>query len=170
MTNRSLNKILTGSVYLIFVLFFIMVFTVGPRIEVLLNPVIGSFQITRSWSEVHENGKRRYFIRGAMLKIRGECAPVELVMVANGGISDENSKFIKINFDSDPVSSDHMVTRPSGAQHWGPWEIIPPSEPIGPIVSLFVTHRCHSLWQQTQMIFSGSTTKFFPDLNIDKAR
>ena len=168
MSNHVMRNILTSAIYLIFAMVAVVIFTQGPKIEVLLNPVVGAFEVTEVWQEKGANGETRYLMQGAMLKLRGECEPLEVVMISNGGIRDQNAKVVRLNFDPDPISEKHrMVTRPAGSQHWGPWELEPPPEPIGPIVSIFVTHRCHSLWQQTQLIFSGQSSMFFPELNID---
>jgi hypothetical protein len=158
-----MRSVLRAAIYFIFFMLGVVLFTLGPKLEVLMNPVVGAFKIEKIWQEGN-----RYFVEGALLKIRGECEPTEIVMFAGGGFEDKNAKIIKIGFSTDPIQGDSgFVARPKGAQHWGPWELTPPSEPLGPIVSLAVTHRCHSLWHQTQVIYTGLTRDFFPDLTLD---
>ena len=62
---------------------------------------------------------------------------------------------------------DSPITRPAGPQEWGPWEIFPPEEPIGPIMKMTGQHRCHVLWQVPTDIMVGSTELFFPDKILD---
>ena len=42
----------------------------------------------------------------------------------------------------------HVTTRPSIFQSWGPWVIEIPEDSKGTI-TLFVNHRCHPLWDTT---------------------
>lgn len=166
--NQIMRNTLIAAVYLIFFMAGIILFTMGPRIEVLLNPVIGAFKIDRIWQEKKDDGKIHYFIQGALLKTRAECSPVEISMFTGGGVSDENAKTVKIIFDEDPINEKgKLVSRPAGDQHWGPWELVPPQEPLGPIIRIVVRHRCHALWEQSQTIFSGLTRDIFPGLDLD---
>ena len=162
--NSHLRTILNAAIYLIFVMASVVLFTLGPRIEPIINPVIGGFEIKSTWTE---DGS--YFISGALLKNRGECEPRSFHMYANGGAQDSNAKIIRINFDaSDNRIGNDLFTRPTGPQYWGPWEIFPPDEPVGPIFSIVVTHRCHALWELSQVIYVGLTEKIFPDVHIDQ--
>lgn len=172
MSNQSMRTTLNVSMYIILILAVVATFMVGPRAEVLLNPPIGGFEILKRWQEEGPNGKE-YFISGALLKNRGECEPIEIVMTSGGGISDENSRTVRLDFSKDPSSISapfQYTSRPEGAQHWGPWRVFPPTEPIGPIISLYVRFRCHALWTITQQVYVGPTVSIFPGLNIDKPR
>lgn len=165
--NTLMRNVLRSAIYLIFFMAAIVLFALGPKIESLISPVIGAFEIEKVWQE-KVNGQKQYMVEGAMLKIRGECEPTEIIMWAGGGFADNNAKIVKIDFSPDPVHIDNqLVTRPQGSQHWGPWRLVPPREPLGPILTLVARHRCHSLWQQTQIIYTGLTTEFFPDLVLD---
>jgi len=165
--NQTLRRLLDASIYIIFGMMFITLFTLGPRIEAVINPVVGAFKIDKIWSEIH-NGKRYYYIQGAMLKLRGECELTEVIMYAAGGFVDKNAKVIAIDFSPDPAHMDgNLSSRPIGAQYWGPWRLHEPTSPVGPIISISVRHRCHALWNQTQVIFTGLTKDFFLDMEID---
>lgn len=167
MTNHVLRNILKSAIYLIFFMAAVVMFTLGPKIEALIHPVVGAFKIEEFWTEEHD-GETHYYMQGAMLKLRGECEPKEIVMFANGGLNDENAKIVRLDFEPDPLHvTSNLITRPTGAQHWGPWRMIPPKEPIGPIMSLMIRHQCHSMWQQSQIIYTGLTKDFFPGLRLD---
>lgn len=162
--NQIMRNTLGGAIYLIFAMMAIVLFTLGPRLETLINPVMGFFEIKNSWRE-----DDNFFIEGALLKNRGECEPTGIFMYADGGLTDENAKSIRIDFTPDPAHyGPDYTSRPAGAQYWGPWQIIPPAEPIGPVFTIVVTHRCHALWELTQVIYSGLTAEIFPGMLIDE--
>lgn len=161
--NAAMRSILRSAIYLIFFMAAIVLFTLGPRIEALISPVIGAFEVEKVWQKDGE-----FFADGALLKLRGECEPTEIVMWTGGGLTDPNAKVVEIDYTRDPnKGTKKLITRPEGSQHWGPWRFIPPDEPIGPIISIIVRHRCHMLWQQSQTIYTGLTRDFFPGMKLD---
>lgn len=165
--NHIMRNALNAAIYLIFAMLAIVLFVLGPKIEALIHPVVGAFKIESVWQEEHD-GEIHYYMQGAMLKFRGECEPTEVVMFTDGGLVDANGKIVKIDFEPDPMHiTNELISRPEGAQHWGPWRLIPPREPIGPIISLMVRHQCHALWQQSQVIYTGLTKDIFPGLVLD---
>lgn len=165
--NQVMRNTLTAAIYLIFFLTAVVLFVLGPRIEVLIHPVVGAFKIEQVWQEEHD-GETHYYMQGALLKLRGECEPTEAIMFTDGGLHDPNGKMVGIDFKPDPMHlTNDLIVRLEGAQHWGPWRLIPPEEPIGPIISLMVRHSCHALWQQSQVIYTGLTKEFFPELVLD---
>lgn len=163
--NNVMRNILRSAIYLIFFMAAIVLFTLGPKIEALINPVIGAFEIERIWQE---GDPKTYMAEGALLKLRGECEPTEIIMWAGGGFNDKNAKVINIDFSPDPIQTNgNLITRPQGSQHWGPWRFTAPKEPLGPIISIVVRHHCHSLWQQSQTIYTGLTSDLFPGMLLD---
>ena len=161
--NAMMRSALRSAIYLIFFMTAVVLFTLGPRIEALISPVIGAFEVERTWQD---NGN--FYAEGAMLKLRGECEPTDIVMWTGGGFRDRNAKIVKIDYSPDPMSkSSKFINRPQGSQHWGPWQFISPNEPLGPIISIVVRHKCHSLWQQSQTIYTGLTRDFFPGMTLD---
>lgn len=162
------RSILHAAIYTIFAMALIVLFTLGPRIEALINPVITAFEIKHSWQE-----DGAYYIDGALIKARGECEPTSVVMYADGGITDENAKIVRIEFplsEDDEGFTEDLLVRPKGSQFWGPWRINPPIEPIGPIFSIVTTHKCHALWSITHVVYNGLTSDIFPGLILDEAR
>lgn len=166
--NAIMRNVLQSAIYLIFFMMSIVLFVLGPKIEALLHPVISGFEIQRIWQEADSNGTMVYFAEGIILKTRGECEPTDVLIYANGGAEDKSSKPVHIETPNDPRDNEHgLIDSPVGAQHWGPWRFYPPSEPLGPIINIAVRHRCHSLWQQTQIIYTGLTNELFPGLELD---
>ena len=49
MSNHAMRNILTSAIYLIFAMVAVVIFTLGPKIEILLNPVIGASEVTEVW-------------------------------------------------------------------------------------------------------------------------
>lgn len=162
--NSIMRTTYNAAIWLITIMLAVVVFTLGPRLEVLINPVIRSFQINNSW--FHDGS---YFIEGTLLKTRGECEPTGIFILANGGFADPNVKVIRFDLSPDPAHyGPELTMRLAGAQYWGPWEVIPPEEPIGPIISIVITHQCHALWELTQVVYSGLTSEVFPGLVLDQ--
>lgn len=164
---RVMRAALSGMVYLTLFLCMIVLLVVGPRIETLLYPVVPYFEITDSFS-LEEESETRYFISGSMIKLRGECKPIDISLWAGGGTADPNSKSITIDFNPDLFHIDKLRTRPTGSQHWGPWEVFSPEEPVGPILTLMVVHDCHFIWNTPAVIFTGLTTELFPNIKLDQ--
>lgn len=170
--NMFLSKLLNGAVWIIMVLITIVIIVVGPRVESILSPVVPIFDITRNWVEHTPDGPR-YFIEGTMVKDRPECRPKSVQLWAGGGLSDPNAKNIEVDFWPDPYHQQKseevsLRSRPAGAQHWGPWEIFPPEEPIGPVVTISSSHVCHILWETPSRLAVVDSNKFFPDKVIDE--
>lgn len=157
--HRFLNHVLNALLLIITALMVVAVLFVGPRVEVILSPVVSAFTIDEVWQE---NGHT--YMKGSMFKDRGECIPQSLVMTASGNINDPYAKIILIDTDLEDISRgvDKIESRPAGSQYWGPWEIFSPEPPIGPLVRIYVTHRCHFLWNTEQLIYVGDTATFFP--------
>lgn len=137
----------------------LMVFVnIGPRLEVLISPVVSSFTIT---DIIHEPDGSA-IIRGTMFKALGRdhCVPVSV----QAHTTDEAEPAKRVTIEFEPTgNSVEWVTRPSGAQTFGPWQLHPPDPPIGPVFLLAVTHDCHFLWNTTQTLYAGQSADFFPD-------
>lgn len=171
MPNRNplLRKILTILTYVIMVMLTIVIFVLGPRIEAAISPVVGAFRVTDIWQDKDpDTGETRYFISGAVLKLRDECVPTSFVMMSGGGFTDPTATVVTIDMHRDPMHQPGKLTsRPSGSQYWGPWRLKPPAEPVGPLLTIMVRHKCHALWELSQQIYTRATADFFPGLEID---
>lgn len=154
-----MRSTLNSAIFLITAMAVTTMFTLGPKIESVINPVVRKFEVRKYWND---GGK--YYIEGIMLKTRNECDLIDISIIAHGGESDENAKKVIVDLIID------TSFRPAGAQYWGPWEVIPPEEPIGPIFSIVMRHRCHSLWEQTQVVYNGLTSEVFPGMMIDREK
>lgn len=137
----------------------LMVFvSIGPRLEVLISPVVTSFAIT----DISHNSDGSAAIRGTIFKALGRdhCVPVSV----QAHTTDEAEPAKRVNIDFEPIANNSgWVTRPSGAQTFGPWLLYPPEPPIGPVFLITVTHHCHFLWNTTQTLYAGQSSDFFPD-------
>ena len=173
MTNKKIEKadlrlefwrkILNSLWSLVFFLGIAIFFIVGPRLEVMFNPVITTFEVL----DVQYQGDDRYLATGAMFKARGNCTPVSVSATAGGLPNEVNSKIVDIIFrDRDEQGGGNILrARPEGSQYWGPWEIIFPERPIGPILHIYVIHDCHILWNTTQVLYRGATADLFPEMD-----
>lgn len=168
-SNSFLRRVLNVFTYLICLLMLMTMFILGPRIEAQISPVVGAFRVIDIWQDKDpDTQETRYWMSGALVKLREECQPVDFLMMSGGGFNDPTSTIIQFDTSQDPVSQpDRMISRPAGSQYWGPWRMYPPKEPIGPLVTIVVRHRCHGLWQLTQTIYTRATKDFFPGLRID---
>lgn len=166
-----MGVLLKFSMTLIFVLVLIVLFIIGPRIESVLYPIVPDFRVEKHWTQ---NG--RYFVSGSMVKDRPECDPKDISMFAGGGTGDVNSKPIFIDFKADIYHVNSSIeeetqilrTRPAGAQKWGPWELFPPSEPVGPIITVTALHHCHMLWSTPSTLAILGSSDVFPDKFLDQ--
>ena len=156
--NGVLSTVLRVAVYLILLLGLVTLFFAGPRLEVLLYPVWGKFEITRAWQE-----DGAYYMEGILLKNRGHCEPLSMNLIAFGDAEDRNSKLVLVEAALEYAGDEPLGYRPAGAQHWGPWKLTQPLPPLGPLVRLVVTHRCHFLWTTEQIGYEGPTETIFPD-------
>lgn len=137
----------------------VVFFSIGPRLEVLLSPVVPVFDITDI--EHREDGTA--VIGGFLMKAAGRshCAPVFVTAYTTDYVNPD--KVIQMDFEPPPSGDGHIWSnRPSGAQEFGPWLLAPPSPPIGPVIILTVTHDCHALWNTTQVLYTGKSDEFFP--------
>ena len=158
-----MKRVYNGFIWIIFAMMALSLFVLGPRIESTVYPIVPEFIVDESW-KIDD----RYFIKGHMVKTRPECEPTTVSVWAGGGVTDPLAKLISVDFRPDPYhNGDGLRSRPAGAQAWGPWEIFPPEEPIGPIITITSRHRCHVLWQVPSKIFTGSSELFFPDKLLD---
>jgi len=159
--NIVMHKLLIFFMYLIISMMMIILFFFGPRIEVVIFPVISDFAVTEI-SEVDN----RYFIKGVLYKNRGECAPKELnIYVGDQTPGADPEKIVIVDLKPDPIGRENgeLRTRSSGSQFWGPWEIFPPDLPLGPIITFSIIHQCHFAWQTQQILYRGVTSDFFPE-------
>ncbi len=156
--NSILSTLLRISIMTILVLATIVLFFAGPRIEVLLYPVVGSFSIEDVEVSMDD---RTVTLAGVLYKNRGECVPVALSME----VYDAQAAAKVVLIDTSPQSPQTGVTfkqRPTGAQEWGPWIVTPPTPPLGAITRIVVSHRCHFIWTTEQVLYEGPTADIFP--------
>lgn len=158
-----MRRTYNGFIWIIFAMMAISLFVLGPRIESTVYPIVPEFVIDESWKLGD-----RYFVRGHMVKTRPECEPTDVILWAGGGFTDPLAKLIVVDFRPDPYhEGGDLRSRPAGAQEWGPWEVFPPDEPIGPFITITSRHRCHLLWQVPSNIYTGNSELFFPDKILD---
>lgn len=153
-TKNTLMRFVLGALLILFgftclIVFFIM----GPRLEVLLNPVVVDFKVTRI-----EAVQGKTEIRGVMNKIRGNCEIEEVNIYATSQEGGPNVKFVFTDFSQ----NGEVNNRPEGVQEWGPWELHPPEKPIGPIITISSLHHCHNLWSVRTILWTGLTKDIFP--------
>lgn len=150
--QRILNWICMGAAA-------IVVFYTAPRLESLLYPVVPLFDV----SEIVHQPDGSATIRGVMIKAHGRdhCIPESITAYTAEG--DLPAQRIQIDFE--PIDDDRphrWEVRPAGAQTFGPWRLHRPIPPIGPVVRIQVTHRCHALWGVTQILYDGPSADLFP--------
>lgn len=147
-----------GMQTLLTLLFFtctVVFFVVGPKAELLFNPVITDFQVTDIVPGVGQT-----VIKGVMDKRRGECVRIGLSITASGGPGHDLARIVTVG--SARPNTDQAV----GAQYWGAWILDVPEKPIGPIITISVVHRCHILWDLNTILWTGPTKDIFPyDIN-----
>lgn len=153
---RAMTRFLSGVAFFCGV---IVTFYVGPRIENLLWPVVPTFII----QEIEHTPSGDAIISGVLYKSYGRehCYPESISAYTTDGT--QPHRRVEILFEV-PRSGDQYqwLSHPAGAQTFGPWRLYRPDPPIGPLLVIQVTHRCHALWSVTQELYSGLSKDFFP--------
>lgn len=111
------------------------------RLEHALDPVVEKFLITnlvKSQESIH--------MSGFLLKVR-ECEFAGITATTTGGVQ------IPLSFRD---SKNHSVSRPTGYQAWGPWELTVPLDKVdmGVSIDLYQIHQCHPFWQTRSFLTS----------------
>jgi hypothetical protein len=136
----------------------IVMFYAGPRLEVVLYPVVPTFII----EDIDHAEDGDAIITGVMYKAYGRehCYPESIAAYTTDGT--EPSRRVDIEFEPTHADGHQWRVRPAGSQVFGPWRLQRPGPPIGPILVVQVTHRCHALWSVTQDLYRGLSEDFFP--------
>lgn len=153
---RTLTRFMLG---LAFVSGAVVMFYVGPRLESVLWPVVPTFIV----EDIEHTPEGDAIISGVLYKSYGRehCHPESITAYTTDGV--QPSRRVDILFEAHRSGSPHQwAVRPSGAQTFGPWRLYRPDPPIGPIIMIQVTHRCHALWSVTQDLYRGLSEDFFP--------
>lgn len=126
----------TYSLWLLILGPLVFVFALGPWIDRKF-PVVDPFVVVVS----QERGG--YLHLEGWLEKHRDCKTLEVYSVAyhaNGIARIADIAFLD-------RSKPELVSRPTGVQFWGPWEVVLPRD--ADRVVLRTTHRCHALWDTT---------------------
>lgn len=155
-TNRILKAIVYWMLMLIFAMTVLVFFYLAPKIDAILFPAVTDFKITRI--ETAQDGKSAE-VWGVLNKQRGYCRKKELNVFSDpigSGKTKKNYGFVSLE-DMD------VPNRPEGVQEFGPWKIIRPEDPLGPLIHFSATHSCNFMWETVTDLGSYVTTDIFPN-------
>lgn len=150
--NSIQRNILYFMIYVIMGLAAIALFFSGPRLEALLYPPVGLFDI-QEVTRVDEDHVR---VSGVLYKNRGECTVEEVIATTGGPPGDPNTEILNVDF------QDNLRNRPGGGQVWGPW-IIEEDQFHGPVFTVYASHRCHFFWNVQSILYRSPTSVIFGD-------
>jgi hypothetical protein len=151
----TMRVVARWSTYLAASLVAIATYTMVPRVETYLYPVISYFQI----DEVKVQPDGSTIISGVMSKNAGRahCVIQDLNVFATDRINPAKHVIVEVLHPDAGVRH-----RPAGPQTFGPWRLVAPEPPIGPAVEFRVVHRCHFLWHNEQVLTVMPTSTIFP--------
>lgn len=110
----------------------------AKKFETTLAPVVSTFEIT----DVKTKDNKLY-VQGVLSKTRS-CQFIDVIAYDDSMIT---RKLLQVNFLDTPV----IVSRDTGLQSWGPWEIIPQTRNL----TLLARHKCITGIVETQL-FRGT--------------
>ena len=160
----TMSRLYNVAQFIILVMVTIVIFTVGPRVETLLFPVITRFEIPSGAIFKHPDGSTE--ISGILVKARGECEPVQgsLTVFTEEFNNDTTHPAKEIRVEFEP--GDKWNSRPAGSQYFGPWRLVPPGPPLGPALMIRIKHKCHPFWETETVLYQGLTEDFFTNTQI----